>query len=240
LAAFDAALFIDAKLGTLRNKALATVLMEWAGWDPDAAWKTTQKLPSDSKERALIEMQIAMKWAADDADAAAKALAQGAALTGFYTELAPAFGTVAHELAMRDVTKATTWAMALPQGAAQSGAVSSIVAQWVTKDAASAAVWVEQLPPGPTRDAGVMTLIGSGLEVDPAKGIRWAETLGRPEVRTTMVSQFALRWLGTQPGQAKAWLEESTALTSEQKKELLDISAKLPPLPGAPSQAQAR
>jgi hypothetical protein len=83
-------------------------------------------------------------------------------------------------------------------------------------------------------------LIGSGLEVDPAKGIRWAETLGRPEVRTTMVSQFALRWLGTQPGQAKAWLEESTALTSEQKKELLDISAKLPPLPGAPSQAQAR
>ncbi|MEQ1853803.1 MAG: hypothetical protein ABMA01_19685 [Chthoniobacteraceae bacterium] len=83
-----------------------------------------------------------------------------------------------------------------------------------------------------------MTLIGSGLEIDPAKGIRWAEALGRPEVRATMVSQFALRWLGTQPGQAKAWLEESTALTSEQKKELLDISGKLPLLPGAPAEGR--
>jgi hypothetical protein len=238
VAAFDAALFLDEKNAVLRSRALTTVLTQWAAKDPAAAWKATQTLPSASKDRALIEMQIAMRWAGTDPSAAAKALQDGAALTGFYSELAPAFGTIAHELAMKDIAAAKTWSAALPDGPARSGAVSSVVVTLAQKDPSAAAEWLNQIGAGRARDAGVMALVSSGAPIAPADGMRWAETVAQPALRRALVSQFAMRWLGTQPDEAKAWLQGSTILTEKEKQEILDVSAKLPPIPGV--QAGAR
>ena len=239
-AAFDGALFLDEKDADLRHKAIATVLTQWAGWDPASAWKSAQTLPSASKERALIEMQIAIQWAGADTASAAQALAKGAALTGFYAELAPAIRTVAQELASQNVSEAKAWAVGLPEGPAQSGAVSSIVSHLNLTDPAAAAEWLNELRPGAARDAGVLMLLASGTDIPPADGMRWAETIGQASIRTTLASQMTLRWLATQPEQAKAWLRDSALLTDGQKQTLLDLSQKLPPVSGTPAQAQAR
>jgi hypothetical protein len=239
-AAFEAALFLDEKNAALRTKALTTVLTQWARKDAAAAWKSVQTLPSDSKDRAFIEMQIAMEWAGKDPVAASRALQQGADLTGFHAELAPAFGTVANELARKDLAAAKTWAAGLPQGPAQSSAVSAVIATLAQQDVRAAAASMDELGPGPARDAGVMVLVSSGVPVEPAVGMRWAETVAKPALRETLVSQFALRWLAAEPAQAKAWMADTAVLTEKQKQELLALSEKLPPIPDVSTKAQAR
>ncbi|MFC7338815.1 hypothetical protein ACFQY0_16585 [Haloferula chungangensis] len=243
-AALDWAQGLD---GRDKSSALVSVLGEMAAKDPAEAASVASGLEGDDRNRAYSE--IAEKWAQSDY---ASAEAWISTLTGEDKQdaLASAIGVLAKsdpvgasakissmaeggekERAIRDV--GSSWAREDPAAAAawvasqESGSdgMRNVMATWAGQDATAALSFIESQPQGEIRDSATQAYLWTDRSMAPSQSITLAETITDDRDRSRAVGMTASRWMREDEAAAKAYVQQSTAISDEVKERILSGDA---------------
>ena len=215
-AAFEALQTAGASRPDLREFAERLLFDHWASADPSAAWDAVGQL-ADGRQRAMIESGILQSLSQVDPSLTAERLSELSSTSAHLDELIPAFEATAGNLAASDPRAAATWAMGLPDGSAREAAVSGVIGVWLYQDYEAAAAWVRSLPEGDVRDSGVDRMVAATRNRNPQEAFRLAEGVSDPGRRSRLLSMVSLGWLASEPDQARVAIENSSALSAEQK-----------------------
>ncbi|MGB6221771.1 hypothetical protein [Haloferula sp.] len=229
--------------GRDKSSALVSVLGEMAVKDPAEAASVAAGLEGDDRNRAYSE--IAQQWALADYSSAEswintlsgeeKQDAMAAAI-GVLAKTDPttAAGKVASlsegrekERAIRDV--ASSWAREAPAEAAEwvvaqdSGAdgMRSVMATWAGQDSAAALSFLESQPAGEMRDSATQAYLWTDRSMPPAQSLNLAEAITDERDRSRAVGMTASRWMREDESAARAYVEQTTAISDEVKERIL-------------------
>ena len=229
--------------GRDKSGALVSVLGEMAAKDPAEAASVASGLEGDDRNRAYSE--IAEKWALSDYSSAEAWIST---LTGEDKQdaMAAAIGVLAKsdavgasskvagmaeggekERAIRDVGSA--WARENPAAAAawvasqESGGdgMRNVMATWAGQDAPAALSFIESQPQGAIRDSATQAYLWTNRDMAPAQSISLAETITDERDRSRAVGMTAARWMREDEVAAKAYVEQSTAISDDMKQRIL-------------------
>jgi hypothetical protein len=229
--------------GRDKSSALVSVLGEMASKDPAEAASVAAGLEDDDRNRAYSE--IAEKWALADYSSAEAWINT---LTGEDKQdaMASAIGVLAKsdpqgasmkiasmtegrekERAIRDV--GSSWARENPAAAAEwvasqeSGGdgMRNVMATWSSQDAPAALSFIESQPQGEIRDSATQAYLWTNRDMAPAQSINLAETITDERDRSRAIGMTASRWMREDEVAAKAYVEQSTAISDEVKERIL-------------------
>ena len=93
---------------------------------------------------------------------------------------------------------------------------------WVNKDPAAALAFANSYQPGPVRDRALQSYVWSNQSAEPSELVRVAETIGDEGERSRTLSMAAARWMRESPDDARAYIQQTEALTDEARERILD------------------
>lgn len=229
--------------GRDKSSALVSVLGEMATKDPAEAASVAAGLEDDDRNRAYAE--IAEKWALADYDSAEAWINT---LTGEDKQdaMASAIGVLAKtdpqgaslkiaslsegrekERAIRDV--GASWAREDPAAAAewvaaQSGGedgMRNVMATWAGQDAPAALSFIESQPQGEIRDSATRAYLWTNRSMAPEQSTTLAETITDERDRSRAIGMTVGRWMREDEPAARAYLEQTTAISDGIKERIL-------------------
>jgi hypothetical protein len=229
--------------GRDKSSALVSVLGEMAAKDPAEAASVAAGLEGDDRNRAYSE--IAEKWALADY-ASAEAWINTLSGEDKQDAMASAIGVLAKsdpqgasmkvaamaegnekERAIRDV--GASWARENPAAAAEwvaaqeSGGdgMRNVMATWAGQDAPAALSFIESQPQGAIRDSATQAYLWTNRDMAPTQSLALAETITDERDRSRAIGMTASRWMREDEVAAKAYVEQSTAISDEIKERIL-------------------
>ncbi len=122
---------------------------------------------------------------------------------------------------------AADYAVSLPAGPTRQTALRQAVASWLATDPDGARAWVIKTNQHEDFDQAVQSIATDVnlAATEPVRALKWAETIFDDALRAQSVSTILYNWFPRDPAGATAYVRTSTALTADQKAELL---ARLP------------
>jgi hypothetical protein len=185
-----------------------------ANFDEAQAWIRT--LPADQQADALAAAISGLSN--QDPQAAARQLAQmpdGDAKNDALSTVVRDWARV-DPAAAADLLKKQTDEGALRDGMRQ------LIPTWVGQNPVAALDFANSYEPGPVRDSALQTYVWSNQSAPPSDVIRVAETITDEGDRSRAVSIAAARWMRESPEEARAYVEQSTALSDGAKENILE------------------
>ena len=178
------------------------------------AWIRT--LPADHQSRALASA-IGGLSNNDPEAAAAKALAMepGEGRDRVVDDIVEDLARLNPQLAA-DFLKKQDSEEALRDG------MRELMPAWVSKNAAAALEFANSYEPGPVRDSAVQSYIWSNNTAAPSELIKVAETITDEGDRSRSVAITAARWMREDEAGARAYVEQTTAISDEAKQRILE------------------
>jgi hypothetical protein len=165
----EKAIEVVGKLGTAeqQSKMVGEVMRTWLERDPSAAAKWAVNTMDPVALNACLQADASLV----DADKLRRDF------NSFSTPSPEArsqlAGSLAGNLAQKDVNSALTWASTLT-GADQTAAHSSIGRSWIDRDPVSASEWLANWPQGPAKDSVASHLVEKISADDPESAFAWA------------------------------------------------------------------
>ena len=172
--------------GTLRHRALDTVIQHPAMRDPATALEPAQTLGSSNRNFGGAFWAVFNVWAAQDPQAATawfNTLTEGPART-----TAPS--SFVSGLAQNSPEDAARYAALMPPGEAQNSAASIVVSSWAQNDPAAAAQWASTFPEGQAREQALKGLISNWASSDPEASSLWLANLPAGKSRESAINRF--------------------------------------------------
>ncbi len=104
----------------------------------------------------------------------------------------------------------------------QNAALSSAIGFWADSDPIGAATWINQNSPGAASDPGVAEIaLSPQMAQKPEVAARWAENIFNPQLRMDTLTSVVKKWTATDFSGAESYVENSPALTPEDRSQLL-------------------
>ena len=129
---------------------------------------------------------------------------------------------VVEDLARKDPQAAADFIKEQDSEQAQREAMRQLMPALVGKNPIAALAFVNSYQPGPVRDSAAQSYVWSNNTGAPADLIQVAETITDEGGRNRAVGVAAMRWMREDPTAAKAYVEASTTLSDEAKKNILE------------------
>lgn len=125
------------------------------------------------------------------------------------------------------------WARVDPQAAAdflkrqdseraQRDGMRQLMPAWVAQNAGAALNYANSLPAGNVRDSALLPYVWSNHSAEPADLAKVAETITDQGDRNRAIGIVAARWMREDAEAAKAYVEQSTAISDEAKQRILE------------------
>jgi hypothetical protein len=244
-----AAKFLDEYPGRERGffGARVSIAQNWAATDPTAAMAWAQAMSNPQEARVALSGVISGWWENDPRAAEAYVTAHldtvgtdaVMRITNQLLQQDPqrardwasrlstpearrsADSFIAMQMAETDPKAASEWAATLPADV-RSGVLSGTISRWARNDPQAVAQWINSLN-GAGRDEAVSAYSSTVAGKDPVAALNWAVTVSDPKLRTSAVDRIVTGWLRRSPGEAQAWIQNSTLAESE-KTRLLSLS----------------
>lgn len=105
-----------------------------------------------------------------------------------------------------------------------SESIRPVMMNYARQDSAGAMAAIGKLPEGETRDRAIATYSFASTSTDYANGFNLAASIGDDEERQRALAVTSAKWMTSDPEAAKAAINQSTALSDEQKTRLLENS----------------
>ena len=132
--------------------------------------------------------------------------------------------SVGRTWAETDPAAASAYAVQLPPGKLREQALNATLGAWVHQDIVAAANWMNQYGAAPEFNAAAAEIARSPAVAggDFVAGVKWAESITDPEQRLQTIAQVLAGWAQKNPAAVMEYAKNTTALSSDQRGELLD------------------
>lgn len=207
-------------IGTLQGEDLTDAYRSVAAsygaknFEEAQAWIRT--LPADQQAEAMAAAIGGLSQ--DDPAAAAYQLAQmpegdakNEATTQIIGDWARIDPVAAAELLRKQTDEGT-----------QRDAMRELMPTWVSRDPAAALAFANSHQPGPVRDSALQSYVWSNQSAEPSELVRVAETISDEGDRSRTLGMAAARWMRESPDDARAYIQQTEALTDEARERILD------------------
>jgi hypothetical protein len=128
--------------------------------------------------------------------------------------------TVASQLAQTDATRASSWALSLPEGGARDEAVAGVVSTWAGYDAHAASEWLHEVPAGKGRDLAAGNLVNTIARDDPESAWAWATSIGDNARRREAAAAALAGWKANGNREAAQAALDAGGFSPEEYREL--------------------
>ena len=199
-----------------RAGAYASVATQYGALDFGEAQTWIRSLPADEQAAALASAIGGLSN--KDPAAAAKQVASmeaGHAKDRLISD-------VVEDLARNDPQAAADFLKEQDSEQAQRDAMRQLMPAMIGKNPIAALAFVNSYQPGPARDSAAQSYVWSNNTGAPADLIKVAETITDEGDRNRSVGIAAMRWMREDPEGAKAYVEASTTLSDDAKKNILE------------------
>ena len=230
-----------------KSGALAAVLGEVAKSDPQEAARMLDQIPAD--ERGEAYASIASRYGASDFAAAEawirtlpqdrQAEATAAAIEGLASKspseaLAQinsmpegdakydAIPALVGPLARTDPRAAGELLASHPDENTRREAIRELMPAWTAQDPAAALEYARSQEPGPMYDRAVASFVASNHSGNPQEMVRLSETIENERERTWSVGFAAQRWMQSDPDDARAYLQQTDAVSDTVRERLIE------------------
>lgn len=105
---------------------------------------------------------------------------------------------------------------------AQRESMGQLMPAWVAQDSSAALSYANSLPAGNVQDSALQSYVWSNNTAAPSDLIQVAETISDDGDRNRTVGIAAARWMREDPVAAKAYVEQSTAISDNAKQRILE------------------
>jgi hypothetical protein len=201
----------------LRDHALSSIISQMAHLDPDQAFEFLGRVPPellpDRVSSGLGYALIAVS--PEKIDLYAENIPQGRERASFYKSIIQA------KAGQGGIEEAIDLLERIPAGDDRLDTVQSLTGAWGHRNPTAASEWLDQLPAGPERDRAIQGFAWSVLEADPDASLIWAASIGDETSRNSQLRNLANRWLKKDSAAATSWIQDSTQLSQDLKKQLL-------------------
>jgi hypothetical protein len=132
--------------------------------------------------------------------------------------------SVGRTWAETDPAQAAAYAVQLPPGQFRQQALNATLSAWIRQDIVAAVNWMNQYGANPEFDAAAAEIARSPAVAngDFTAGIKWAETVTDPKQRLQTIALVLADWTQKNPAAAMEYAQNTTALSSDQRTELMD------------------
>lgn len=199
-----------------RADAYRTVAAQYGALDFSEAQTWIRSLPADEQAAALASAVGGLSNT--DPVAAAKQVAAMEAGDAKDRLIAD----VVEDLARKDPQAAADFIKEQDSEQAQRDSMRQLMPAMVSKNPIAALAFVNSYQPGPVRDSAVRSYVWSNNTGAPADLIKVAESITDNDDRNRTVGVAAMRWMREDPAAAKAYVEASTTLSDEAKKNIVE------------------
>ena len=202
--------------GTDKGDAYRSVAAQYGALNFTEAQTWIRTLPVDEQAAAMASAIGGLSN--NDPQAAAKQLGQMAAGDAKNGAIASVVGD---------------WARLNPQAAAdflrqqdspqaQQDSMRQLMPAWVAQNPTAALAYANSYDAGNVRDSALQSYVWSNNTAEPASLVTVAETITDDGNRTRAIEVAASRWMREDPTAARAYVEQSTALTDDARQHILD------------------
>lgn len=199
-----------------RAGAYASVAAQYGALDFSEAQTWIRSLPADEQTAALASAIGGLSNT--DPAAAAKQVASMEAGDAKDRLIAD----VVEDLARKDPQAAADFLKEQDSEQAQRDAMRQLMPAMIGKNPIAALAFVNSYQPGPVRDSAVQSYVWSNNTGAPAELIEVAGTITDEGDRNRTIGVAAMRWMREDPVAAKAYVEASTDLSDEAKKNIVE------------------
>lgn len=199
-----------------RADAYRAVALQYGALDFGEAQTWIRSLPADEQAAALASAIGGLSNT--DPAAAAKQVASmeaGDAKDRLISD-------VVEDLARKDPQAAADFLKEQDSEVAQRDAMRQLMPAMIGKNPIAALAFVNSYQPGPVRDSAVQAYVWSNNTGAPADLMIIAESITDEGDRNRSVGVAAMRWMREDPVAAKAYVEASTTLSDETKKNIVE------------------
>jgi hypothetical protein len=199
-----------------RAEAYRSVAAQYGELDFNEAQTWIRSLPADEQAAALASAIGGLSN--NDPTAAAKQVAlmeAGEAKDRLISD-------VVEDLARKDLQAAVDFVKEQTSEQAQRDAMRQLMPAMIGKNPIAALAFVNSYQPGPVRDSAAQSYVWSNNTGAPADLIKVAETITDESDRSRTVGIAAMRWMREDPESAKAYVEASTTLSDDAKKNIVE------------------
>jgi hypothetical protein len=234
-------------LTTEKNQALEAVVGEVAKSDPAKASEMLASRSADGLDGAYrtvaarygaMDFTEAQAWirtlpAAEQAEALASAIGglsnndpEAAAKQVLAMEEGDArnraVNDVVEDLARLDPQAAADFLKQQTSERSLREGMRELMPSWVAQNPTAALAFANSYQPGPVRDSALQSYVWSNNSAAPADLVKVAETITDEGDRNRTIGMTAMRWMREDETAAKAYVEQSTALSAEAKQRIID------------------
>lgn len=195
-------------------RAYGQIARQWAGKDFDAAESWINTLSGEARDRAMADALDVL--ARTDPDGAASRIAS-ISDAGMRDR---AISSVAGEKSQSDPAGAAAWLLTQDTGNYQDP-MRRIMGNWVGQDSAGALSFIESQPIGEVRDTATQTYLWMNRDGNPAQAVALAESISDERDRSRTIGMSAWRWMQQDEAAARAYVEQSSALSDNAKQRIL-------------------
>jgi len=202
--------------GDDRGDAYASIARQWGAKNFAEAEAWIASLPADEQDRARVSALRGL--AGDNPELASQKVAAMAA----GDSKNDAAGEITQAWAREDPKAAAAW-LATQNGVEVSrNTTRELVSSWARQDDAGAVAYVNQQEPGQARDNAIQAYVFSNRSNNPQAVMQLAESVQDERDRQRVVGMAAQQWMREDEAAAKAYIQQSTALSDEAKQRVLE------------------
>jgi hypothetical protein len=129
---------------------------------------------------------------------------------------------VVGDLARHDPQAAADFLKEQDSAKAQGDAMRQLMPAWTSQNPIAALAFVNSYQPGEARDSAAQAYVWSNNTGEPADLMKVAESITDENDRNRTVGVAAMRWMREDPAAAKEYVEASTALSDDTKKNIIE------------------
>ena len=202
--------------GDDRGDAYASIARQWGAKNFAEAEAWIASLPADEQDRARVSALRGL--AGDNPELASQKVAAMAA----GDSKNDAAGEIAQAWAREDPKAAAAW-LATQNGVEVSrNTTRELVSSWARQDDAGAVAYVNQQEAGQARDNAIQAYVFSNRSNNPQAVMQLAESVQNERDRQRVVGMAAQQWMREDEAAAKAYIQQSTALSDDAKQRVLE------------------
>jgi hypothetical protein len=190
-----------------------------AGQDPAFVAGVFTQIP-DHEVCGYLLNRLAIRWAQQKPAETArwlKSLPEG-------VESTQALISAGRVWAETDPAQAAAYAEQFPPGQLRQHVLAASLSVWINQDVMAAATWVSQSDPSPDLDevAAEIARTPELINADATAALSWAESITNEEQRRQSIAMVLSAWAERDRSKAIEYAENTPALSSEQRDELMD------------------
>ncbi|HVU36933.1 MAG TPA: hypothetical protein VHC95_01225 [Opitutales bacterium] len=192
-----ASFFSHLPAGQTREDAYAQLAQRWSESAPLDAAAWVEGINGDPQLKAAMGIKVAETWAELDPVAAATWAAK--------TDLA------------------TPGVNSADNSSTNGQLLATAIRSWSDYDLNSVGEFLNQLPNSPAKDPSVAIFALRASQENPQDVFTWVNTISDDQLRMRVTAAVALQWMQQDPDGYKQFLGNTTLLTDDQKKMLMDM-----------------